>query len=128
MVLIGLLVGIRPDADLGAWLAVIGLLLLVSYAFSWLLAVLGVMAGSVEAAWQMSALVWPLTCISSAFVPRQSMPSGLEGFAAKAIDATRALLLGQPVGDHIWVAIVWCIGITVASATVAGMLFRRKFR
>jgi ABC-2 type transport system permease protein len=132
MVLIGLLVGFRPDADLGAWLAVIGLLLLVSYAFSWLLAVLGLAAGSVEAAWQMSALLWPLTFISSAFVPSESMPRGLEGFAAnqpisEAIDATRALLLGQPVGDHAWVAVVWCVGIAAVSATVARILFKRKF-
>jgi ABC-2 type transport system permease protein len=131
MLLIGLLVGFQPDADLGAWLAVVGLLLLVSYAFSWLLAVLGVVAGSVEAAWQLSALVWPLTFISSAFVPPESMPRGLQGFAAnqpmsEAIDATRALLLGQPAGDHIWVAVVWCIGITVVSAIAAGVLFRRK--
>jgi ABC-2 type transport system permease protein len=132
MVLIGLLVGFRPDADLGAWLAVIGLLLLLSYAFSWLLAMLGLVAGSVEAAWQISALVWPIALISSAFVPADSMPRGLEFFAAnqplsEAIDATRALLLGQPVGDHAWVTAVWCIGIASVSAVAAGTLFRRKW-
>jgi hypothetical protein len=61
MVLMGLLVGFRPDAGVGEWLAVIGLLLLVTYAFSWLMAALGLLAGSVEAAWQMGALLWPLT-------------------------------------------------------------------
>jgi ABC-2 type transport system permease protein len=131
MVLIGLLVGFRPDAGLGEWLAVIGLLLLVTYAFSWLLAALGLVAGSVEAAWQMGALLWPLTFVSSAYVSPESMPGGLEAFAAnqpisEVIDATRALLLDQPVGDHAWVAAVWCIGIAVASATLATMLFKRK--
>jgi ABC-2 type transport system permease protein len=131
MVLIGLLVGFRPDAGLGEWLAVIGLLLLVTYAFSWLLAALGLVAGSVEAAWQMGALLWPLTFVSSAYVPPESMPGGLEAFAAnqpisEVIDATRALLLDQPVGDHAWVAAVWCIAIAVASATLATMLFQRK--
>jgi ABC-2 type transport system permease protein len=131
MVLIGLLVGFRPDAGLGEWLAVIGLLLLVTYAFSWLLAALGLLAGSVEAAWQMGALLWPLTFVSSAYVPPESMPGGLEAFAAnqpisEVIDATRALLLDQPVGDHAWVAAVWCIAIAVASATLATMLFQRK--
>jgi ABC-2 type transport system permease protein len=131
MVLIGLLVGFRPDAGLGEWLAVIGLLLLVTYAFSWLLAALGLLAGSVEAAWQMGALLWPLTFVSSAYVPPESMPRGLEAFAAnqpisEVIAATRALLLDQPVGDHAWVAAVWCIGIAVASATLATMLFKRK--
>jgi ABC-2 type transport system permease protein len=133
MVLMGLLVGFRPDADLGAWLAVLGLLLLVTYAFSWLLAALGLLAGSVEAAWQMGALLWPLTFVSSAYVPAESMPRGLEAFAAnqpisEAINATRALLLGQPVGDHAWVAAVWCVGIAVASATLATVLFKRRVR
>jgi ABC-2 type transport system permease protein len=132
MVLIGLLVGFRPDADLGGWLAVIGLMVIVSYAFSWLLAILGLVAGSEEAAWQMSALVWPLAFISSAFVPTESMPSALESVAAnqpisQAIDAVRALLLGRPVGDYAWVTVVWCVGIAVVSATVAAILFRRKF-
>jgi ABC-2 type transport system permease protein len=132
MVLIGLLVGFRPQADVGGWLAVIGLLLLVSYAFSWLLALVGLVAGSVEAAWQMSALVWPLAFLSTAFVPAESMPAGLEAFAANqpisaAIDATRALLLGQPVGDHAWITVAWCLGITVAAAAAARILFRRRF-
>jgi ABC-2 type transport system permease protein len=131
MALIGLFVGFRPDAGVGEWLAVIGLLLLVTYAFSWLLAALGLLAGSVEAAWQMGALLWPLTFVSSAYVPPESMPRGLEAFAAnqpisEAIDATRALLLDRPVGDHAWVAAVWCVGIAVASATLATTLFRRK--
>jgi ABC-2 type transport system permease protein len=131
MVLMGLLVGFRPDADLGEWLAVIGLLLLVTYAFSWLLAALGLLAGSVEAAWQMGALLWPLTFVSSAYVPPESMPRGLDALAAnqpisEAIDATRALLLDEPVGDHAWVAVIWCVGIALASARLAMMLFKRK--
>jgi ABC-2 type transport system permease protein len=131
MALMGLLVGFRPDAGVGDWLAVIGLLLLVTYAFSWLMAALGLLAGSVEAAWQMGALLWPLTFVSSAYVPPESMPSALEAFAAnqpisEAIDATRALLLDRPVGDHAWVAVSWCVGIAVASATLATTLFKRK--
>ncbi len=57
-VLVGLLVGFRPQADFGAWLAAIGLLLLVTYAFSWLLAVFGLLAKSVEGAEQMTGLFW----------------------------------------------------------------------
>lgn len=132
MVLIGMLVGFRPDASIGGWLAVIGLLMLISYAFSWLLAVLGLVAGSVEGAQLTGTLIWPLTFVSSAFVPVQSMPDGLEAFAGNqpltdAIDATRALLLGQAVGDHAWITVVWCLGITFVSVVLGGVLFRRKF-
>jgi ABC-2 type transport system permease protein len=132
MVPIGMLVGFRPDAGPGGWLAAIGLLVLVSYAFSWLLALLGLVAGSVEAAQQMGGLIWPFTFVSSAFVPAESMPGWLEAFAVnqpitQAIEATRALLLGHPVGNHAWVTVAWCAGITLVSALLAGILFRRRF-
>jgi ABC-2 type transport system permease protein len=56
----------------------------------------------------------------------------LSGFASnqpitQAIEATRALLLGQPIGNHAWVTALWCGGITIVSALFAGILFRRKF-
>jgi ABC-2 type transport system permease protein len=132
MVAVGFLVGFRPDADFGRWLAAIGLLVLVSYAFSWLLGALGLVAGSVEGAQQMGALVWPFTFVSSAFVPAQSMPGWLRGFAnnqpvTEAIDATRTLLLGQPVGNHVVVTVIWCVGIVIVGTVLAGILFRRKF-
>lgn len=132
MVAVGYLVGFRPHADFGRWLAAIGLLVLVSYAFSWLLGALGLIAGSVEGAQQMGALVWPFTFVSSAFVPAQSMPGWLRGLASnqpvtEAIDATRALLLGQSVGNHFVVTVIWCAGIVLAGTVLAGLLFRRKF-
>jgi ABC transporter DrrB family efflux protein len=132
MVLVGLLVGFRPDAGPGGWLATVGLLVLVSYAFSWLLAVFGLLSGSVEGAQQMGALVWPFTFVSSAFVPAESMPGWLRGFAGnqpmtQAIEAVRALLLGRPVGNHAWITVAWCAGIIGVSTVLAGVLFRRRF-
>jgi ABC-2 type transport system permease protein len=132
MVLVGLLVGFRPHADFGAWLAAIGLLLLVSYAFSWLFAVFALMAKSIEGAQQVGGFVWPLFFLSSAFVPVQSMPGWLQGFAnnqplTQAINAIRGLLLDHPVGSHAWITVAWCIGIILVSVPLAGMLFRRKF-
>jgi ABC-2 type transport system permease protein len=132
MVAVGYAVGFRPSAGLGRWLAAVGLLVLVSYSFSWLLGALGLVAGSVEGAQQMGALVWPFTFVSSAFVPAQSMPGWLRGFAdnqpvTEAIDATRTLLLGQPVSNHVVVTLIWCAGITITGVMLAGVLFRRKF-
>jgi ABC-2 type transport system permease protein len=132
MVLVGLLVGFRPHADFSAWLAAIGLLLLFSYAFSWLFAVFALMAKSVEGAQQVSGFVWPLFFLSSAFVPVQSMPGLLQGFAnnqplTHAIDAIRGLLLDHPIGNHAWITVVWCIGIIFVSVPLTGILFRRRF-
>jgi ABC-2 type transport system permease protein len=132
MVLIGLLVGFRPHANLDAWLAATGLILLLQYAFSWLNAVLGLLAKSVESAQQMGMLLFPLTFASSAFVPTTSMPVWLRGFAtnqpvSQAVDAVRALMLGQPVGNHVWVTALWSVGIIAVSIPLAGVFFKRKF-
>ena len=132
MVLVGLLVGFRPQADFGAWSAAIGLLLLVSYAFSWLFAVFALMAKSVEGAQQVGGFVWPLFFLSSAFVPAQSLPGLLQGFASNqplthAIEAIRGLLLDHPIRNHAWITVAWCIGIIFVSVPLAGILFRRKF-
>jgi ABC-2 type transport system permease protein len=132
MVLVGLLVGFRPQADFGTWLATIGLLLLFSYAFSWLFAVFALMAKSVEGAQQVSGFVWPLFFLSSAFVPVQSMPGLLQGFAnnqplTHAINAIRGLLLDQPIGNHAWITVIWCVGIILVSVPLTELLFRRRF-
>jgi len=132
MLLIGLLVGFRPAATPAAWLATIGLLMLITYAFSWLMAALGLIAGTPEAAQQMSGLIWPLALVSSVFVPADSMPGWLQTFAnnqpiTQAVETVRAVLLAQPVGNHAWITILWCLGITTASIALTGSLLRRKF-
>jgi ABC-2 type transport system permease protein len=115
MLLIGWLAGFRPQPDFGAWLAAMGLILLVSYAFSWLLAVFGVMAKSVEGPQQVAGFVWPLFLLSTAFVPAQSLPGVLRGFAGN-----------QPM-THAWITVGWCLGIILESVPLASMWFRRKF-
>jgi ABC-2 type transport system permease protein len=132
MLAVGYLVGFRPHASLGAALAAVALLMLVTYAFTWLMAMLGLTAGTPEGAQQMTGLLWPLAFVSSVFVPADSMPGWLQAFATNqpithAVEAVRALLLGQPVGNHLWITVLWCAGITAASVITAGALFRRKF-
>jgi ABC-2 type transport system permease protein len=132
MLLVGFLVGFRPDADPGGWLAAIGLLMLLTYSFTWLMAALGLLAGTPEGAQQMTGLLWPLAFVSSVFVPTASMPGWLQAFASNqpithAVEAVRALLLGEPVGNHAWTTVLWCTGMTAVSVVIAGTLFRRKF-
>ena len=76
MWMVGLLVGFQPQGNVLSWVAAAGLLLLTSFAFSWISATVGLVVSSVEAA-QSAGFIWlfPLTFASSAFVPTQSMPS-----------------------------------------------------
>ena len=115
----------------GEVLAGFGLLLLFGYAFSWVFAFVGMVVSSPEAANSVGFIaIFPLTFISSAFVPVSSMPEPLQAFAEVnpftiIVDAMRSLWLGAPAGDNIWQAIVWSLAIIAVFAPLAVSRYRR---
>ncbi len=110
----------------------IGLLLLFGYAFSWVFAFLGLLVSSPESANSVGFIaVFPLTFISSAFVPVSSMPSVLRAFAnvnpfTITVDAMRALWIGTPSRNYIWGAVVWSFVIIAVFAPLAVARYRRS--
>jgi ABC-2 type transport system permease protein len=132
MLLTGLVIGFRSHANFLQWLAIIGILLLFTFSFSWLMAIMGVYAKSVEAVqWLTFVIIFPLTFASSAFVPAESMPHYLRLFAenqpiTQVVDAVRALILHAPLGNHVWMAVIWSIGILVVSVQLTSFLFKRR--
>ncbi len=132
MLLVGLVIGFRAQANFVEWLKIAGILLLFTFAFSWLMAILGIMAKSIEAVqWLTFVIIFPLTFASSAFVPTEGMPKGLETFAAnqpitQVIAAVRALILGTPVGNHALLAVIWSLAILIFAVPVAAYMFRHK--
>lgn len=131
VLVVAILIGFRPHADLLGWLAAAGVLLAFVLAVSWFAAAIGLLARSPEAANGFTFVVMFLPYASSAFVPVSTMPSGLRGFAAHqpitpVIETLRGLLLGTPVGSRPWVALAWCAGILAVSAAASGALFARR--
>lgn len=132
MLLTGLLIGFRSSASLTDWLLIAFIVLLFTLAFSWLSAIVGVYAKSVEGVqWLTFIIVFPLTFASTAFVPGDSMNPVLKAFAENqpithVVEAVRALMLGLPVGNHVWLAIVWSLGILAVAVPLSAWLFRRK--
>jgi ABC-2 type transport system permease protein len=127
---VAFLIGFRPHAGALDWLAAAGMLLVFVLALSWLSAAVGVLAKSPEAANGFTFLVAFLPYPSSAFVPIDTMPSWIRGFAENqpvtpVIETLRGLLLGTPLGTNPWRALAWCGGILVVSVVLAGTLFRR---
>jgi ABC-2 type transport system permease protein len=128
---VALIMGFRTGAGVGAWLAVIGILVLFTLALTWLAVIAGLSAKTVDGA---SAFAYPLIFlpfISSAFVPTESMPGPVRWFAenqpvTSIVDTTRALFAGQPVGSDIWVALAWCVGILIVGYAVSMSIYRRK--
>jgi ABC transporter DrrB family efflux protein len=112
-------------------LAGVGLLLLFGYAFSWFFAFVGLLTSTPESANSVAFIaVFPLTFISSAFVPVSSMPEVLRAFAnvnpfTIVVDAMRHLWLGAPAHNSVWGAVVWSFVIVAAFAPLAVARYRR---
>lgn len=131
IILVALIMGFRSSAGVLSWLAVAGILALFTLALTWIAAIAGLSAKSVDGA---SAFSYPLIFlpfISSAFVPTESMPGPVRAFAenqpvTSIVDAIRSLFAGQPVGDDIWVALAWCLGILIVAYLFAMRVYKRK--
>ena len=106
----GVIIGFSFHTNFLHAIAGVGLLLLFGYAFSWVFAFLGLLVSSPEAANSVGFIaVFPLTFISSAFVPVASMPEPLKSFAMVnpftiVVDAMRSLWLGAPAHNYVWAA------------------------
>jgi ABC-2 type transport system permease protein len=128
---VGLAIGFRPHAGPLEWVAAAGVLLVFVLALSWFAAVIGLLARSPEGANGFTFFVMFLPYPSSAFVPVDTMPSWVQGFAehqpvTPVIETIRSLLLGTPAGSSPWQALAWCAGILAVSIALASVLFRRR--
>ncbi|MEV0353553.1 ABC transporter permease [Nonomuraea sp. NPDC050680] len=131
VVLVALLMGFRSGAGAGAWLAVAGILTLFTLALTWIAVIPGLSAKTMEGA---SAFSYPLIFLpflSSAFVPTETMPGPLRVFAenqpvTSIVNAIRALFAEQRVGNDIWIALAWCVGILIVAYAFAMNTYRRK--
>ncbi|HEY7022557.1 MAG TPA: ABC transporter permease [Ktedonobacterales bacterium] len=131
VVLVALLMGFRSPAGVLAWLAVGGILLVFTLALTWIAVLAGLSAKSVDGA---AAFAYPLIFlpfISSAFVPTASMPGPVRAFAenqpvTSIVNTIRALFEQQPVGNDIWIALAWCVGVLVVGYALAMVAYRRK--
>jgi ABC-2 type transport system permease protein/oleandomycin transport system permease protein len=108
------------------------LILLFAYSLSWGFAVIGLSAANSETAQVMSfPLLFPLTFISSAFVPVDKMPSWLQGFAtyqpvSVTVSACRALMIGGPTASWVVQSVAWTIGFLVILIPLAVHRYRTR--
>jgi len=131
IILVALIMGFRSSAGVLSWLAVAGVLVLFTLALTWVAVIAGLSAKSVDGAGAFSYPIIFLPFISSAFVPTESMPSGVRAFAenqpvTSIVETIRALLSGQPVGNDIWVALAWCVGIMLVAYIVAMRAYKKR--
>jgi len=128
---VSMLIGFRPEAGFLDWLAIIGLLLLLILALSWIAMIMGLTSSDPEAAAGIASLGAIIPYLSSGFVPTHTMPWAIRIFAENQpmtpiINTLRSLMLGRGPGDDIWLAILWCVGILVVSYVIAVQIYKRK--
>jgi ABC-2 type transport system permease protein len=135
---IGFGVGFRLHGSLPAAFAAFGLCVAFGFAFGWLFIYLGLVAGNAQAAQGLSLLVFPLTFVSSAYVPVLTMPSWLRLAAENQpitymVDAVRTLtqgsaaevLLGHSAGFYVTRSLLWSAGIIAVFVPLAVARYRR---
>jgi ABC-2 type transport system permease protein len=128
---VALLVGFRPTAGLGGWLAAAGLLVAVTFALVWLCVALGQVSKSVETASNLPMPLVLLPFLSNGFVPTDSMSPGVRWFAAyqpftPVIQTLRSLLTDQPAGNNAWIALAWCAVVALGGYLWSKRLFNRE--
>lgn len=131
IILIALLIGFRSSAGILSWLAVTGILALFTLALTWVAVLPGLAAKSMEGATAYSYPLIFLPFISSAFSPTETMPPVVRAFAenqpvSSIVVAVRALLNSEPVGNEIWVALAWCVGIMLVAYIFAMRAYKKR--
>ena len=131
VVVVALLMGFRSGAGVLPWLAVAGILVLLTLALTWLAVIAGLSARTVDGAGAFSYPLILLPFISSAFVLTATMPGPVRAFAENQpvtpiVNTIRSLFADQPVSSDIWVALAWCLGILIVAYALAMAAYRRK--
>ncbi|WP_326823055.1 ABC transporter permease [Streptosporangium sp. NBC_01756] len=128
---VALLIGFRPSAGPGDWLALTGVLVMMSFAFIWLAVALGLASKTVEASSNVGMPLLLLPFLGSGFVPTDSMPTVLRWFAeyqpfTPLIETLRGLLMGTPIGNNAVIAVGWCVVIALGGYLWSKKLFNRE--
>ena len=128
---VGYAVGFRFSNGVLPAIAMIALATVFGLAICCIAAYTGLAIGDEESV-QAFGLIWlfPITFLSSAFVPISTMPGWLQAFANNqpvtyVIDAMRALALGGPVESNLWKSAVWLAGIFIVFVPLAVRAYRR---
>ena len=135
---VGFLVGFRIHGSVAQALAAFGLCVVFGFAFSWLFICIGLFAKNAQAAQGMSLLVFPLTFVSSAFVPIRTMPGWLQPIAehqpiTPMCNAVRSLTLGSPrlaglsgsITEYVVKSLIWSAVIVAVFAPIAIRRYRK---
>ncbi len=139
MTIVGFAVGFRIGGSTVDAIAAFWLIILYGFAFVWMFIFMGLSAGSPQAAQSLAFLVFPLTFVSSAYVPVATMPGWMQGFAehqpmTQMVNTVRILtdgpkaevLLGHPLSTYLVPSLCWTFGLVVVFAPLAAWKLKQS--
>jgi ABC transporter DrrB family efflux protein len=131
MVVVGYLIGFRFTEGVISAIGAVLVVGLFGYVLGWIFTYMALVVPGAEAAQTAGfVIVFPLVFASSIFVPVETMPSWLQGFAANspvslAADATRALSIGGPVARPLLLTVLWAAVILAIAIPASVRRYRR---
>ena len=132
IMVVGLVLGFRPAGGVLGVLAGIGLLVIFSFAFSWVWTMFGLLLRSEKSVMGVSMLVlFPLTFLSNVFVDPVTMPGWLQAFVkvnpiSHLVSATRSLMAGKWDPAELMWTLIASAAFTVIFGTLTMRLYNRK--
>ncbi|MCH0542157.1 ABC transporter permease [Streptomyces sp. MUM 203J] len=132
MLSVGLLIGYRPEGGIGGVLGGVALLMVFSFAFSWIWTMFGLMLRSEKSVMGVSMMViFPLTFLSNVFVDPRTMPGWLQAFVNNSpvthlATSVRELMAGGWPGVDILWTLAWSALFVLVFGAVTMRLYNRR--
>ncbi|MFJ8782604.1 MULTISPECIES: ABC transporter permease [unclassified Streptomyces] len=132
MLTVGVILGFRPDGGVGGVVAGIALLVVFSFAFSWIWTMFGLLLRTEKSVMGVSMMViFPLTFLSNVFVDPRTMPGWLQAFVNNSpithlSSAVRGLMAGDWPADEIAWSLGWAGLFIAVFGPVTMRLYNRK--
>lgn len=128
----GYIMGFRPEGGLGFVIAAGVLTVFCSSCLSWIFAFFGVIARNAQSVQGISMLIlFPLTFLSNAFVPVDTMPGWLQAFVnvnpvSHLVSAVREMVNHGAIGQDFWYSLIGAVSIAIIFSTLAVRAYMRR--
>ena len=132
IIVLGLILGFRPANGVPGVLAAVGLVVLFSFALSWVFTTLGLLLRSPNAVMNAGFMsIFPLTFLSNVYVDPETLPAGLEAFVeanpiTHLVSASRGLMDGSVAGSDLIVVLATAVVLTAIFAPLTTRLYRTR--
>lgn len=131
VIIVALIIGFKPAADVIEWLIIAGIILLYMLVITWFAVLFGLISKTPDGAGSFSFIILLLPYLSSGFVPTETMPAALRTIAeyqplTPIIESLRSLSIYSSAGETLLPAIIWCVCLLIIAYTASKQMYKRK--